>query len=436
LVILSLLLLAGCATSDAQSVKSGGGAKTVPVTVAAAKQQTVPILIQTTGTVQAYSTVAVKSQVDGQLTAVHFTEGKLVQQGEPLFNIDARPLQAALDQAIANRSKAVAQVTQARAALTQAEAQVAQAQANVKRDLAQARNANAQSQRYSTLRQQGAVSQEQADQYQTSAESQQATVAADQSNVNNTIAAVASARADLQAAQAAVSAADAAVDSARVQLSYARINSPITGRTGSLKVNAGNLVKANDTNPLVQIDQVNPIYVAFSIPQRQLPQLQTYRAQGRLRVEVTPDKGKTEQGEVVFVDSGVDATTGTIQVKASFANTDEALTPGQFVKVVLHLTDQPNAIVVPSQAVQTGQNGSFVYVVKPDKTVEARQVETGATVNSLTMIQKGLQSGETVVTDGQFNLTPGAKVQEKTSGNGGGQPGGQDAANGSNPGKP
>ncbi len=416
LLILGLTCLSGCAASEAQSAKGGkGGDRPVPVVVATVAQKTIPLTVQTTGTVQAYSTVSVKSQIAGQLTAVYFQEGQEVHKGDRLFAIDERPLQAALSEALANRAKAIAQVSQAKAALAQAEAQVNQAKANVAKDVAQAKNAAVQAQRYSSLLNQGAVSREQADQFRTSADAQSAVVSADQSNVSNAIAAVEAARANLQSAQAGVGSANAAVENAKVQLSYSSIYSPIDGKTGNLRVNQGNLVKDNDTNPLVVISQIRPIYVTFSIPQRRLPDLKKYQAQGRLTVDAIPpnDTGRPVRGELVFVDSGVDPTTGTIQLKAQFQNADGRLTPGQFVNVVLNLTEEPNAIVVPSPAIQTGQKGAFVYVVKPNQTVEMRPVVTGDSVNNQTVIRQGLNPGEQVVTDGQFNLVPGAKVKEK-----------------------
>lgn len=414
LLLLGLVGLSACAASNAESPKSGGEQRAVPVVAATANQKTVPVLMRTTGTVQAYSTVSVKSQVAGTLTGVYFREGQNVQKGDLLFTIDARPLQAALDQAIADRTKALAQVSQAKANVAQAEAQVNQAKANVAKDLAQARNANVQAQRYDNLVSQGVVSREQADQFRTTATAQQATVAADQSTVGNAIAAVEAAKANLQNAQAEVNAADAAIDSARVQLSYASIYAPHAGRLGKLNVNQGNLVEENADTPLVVISQIRPIYVEFSMPQRLLPDLQKYQAQGRLRVEAQPQGAQAPaRGELVFVDSGVDASTGSIQLKASFSNADGKLTPGQFVNVVLQLTEEPNATVVPAPAIQTGQQGSFVYLIKPDQTVEARPVTVGATVENQTVIKTGVQPGDRVVVDGQFNLAPGTKVQEQ-----------------------
>ncbi|HEY9604680.1 MAG TPA: efflux RND transporter periplasmic adaptor subunit [Allocoleopsis sp.] len=420
LLLIGLTCLSACAATDAKSMRSekaGAGKKRpVPVVVATVTQKTIPIEIQGTGTVNSFSTVSVKSQVGGQLTGVYFKQGQAVKKGDLLFTIDSRSLQAALKQAEANRGKDIAQLQQAQAKVAQAIAQVNQAKANLAKDQAQANNNQAQAQRYQTLYRQGAVSKEQADQFSTGATTQQATVEADRNAVENAVAAVGAAKSDVASAQAALSADAAAIDNARVQLSYSSIYSPIDGRTGSLQIDRGNLVKADDTNPLITISQVRPIYVSFTIPQRMLPDLKTYMADGkRLEVDalIPKDEGHPERGELTFIDSGVDPTTGTIKLKGTFANAQERLSPGQFVNVVLRLAQEPNAIAVPSQALQIGQNGQFVYVVKPDKTVELRTVAVGNTVGSETVIKQGLKPGEQVVTDGQFNLVPGAKVEVK-----------------------
>ncbi|KAF3886294.1 MULTISPECIES: efflux RND transporter periplasmic adaptor subunit [Nostocales] len=431
-----------CTASEAQSSKKDAGKnRPVPVVVSAATQKTIPLQVQTTGTVEAYSTVSVKSKVGGQLTGVYFHQGQNVKKGDLLFTIDSRALQASLvqaqanltkdlaqvNQAKANVEKAKAQVNQAKANVEKAKAQVNQAKANVVKDVAEATNAGIQAQRYASLLQQGAISKQQAEQYQTSANAQQATVTADrggvdnaqaavvaaQADVQNTQAAVAAAQADVQNALAAVAADRAAIDNAKVQLSYSSIYSPIDGRTGSLKLNQGNLVKADADDPLINISQIRPIYVTFSIPQRLLPDLKKYSAIHELEVEALPpkDTGLPVRGKLTFVDSGVNTQTGTIQLKGTFANADERLVPGEFVSVVLKLTEEPNVITVPSQAVQMGQQGQFVFVVKPNKTVEVRQVTVGDSIKNETVIKQGLQSGEQVVVDGQFNLVPGATAQ-------------------------
>jgi multidrug efflux system membrane fusion protein len=417
LLLIGLTYLSSCAVSEAQSTRPDASKKRpVPVVVATVTQKTIPVFVQGTGTAHSYSTVSVNSQIGGQLTGVYFQEGQDVKKGDRLFTIDSRPLEATLRQAEANRGKDIALLQQAQAKVAQAIAQVDQAKANVAKDEAQAKNNNVQAQRYRDLLNQGSVSKAEAEQYGTSAATQQATVAADRNAVANAVAAVGAATADVQNAQATLSADAAAIDNAKIQLSYSSIYSPIDGRTSSLKVNQGNLVKANDTNPLVVISQIRPIYVNFSIPQRLLPDLKKYMAGGRkLEVDaiVPKDEGPPERGELTFVDSGVDATTGTIQLKATFSNNRERLTPGQFLNIVMKLAEEPNAIAVPSVAVQAGQKGQYVFVVKPDKTVEVRPVKTGNTVGSETVIKQGLKPGEQVVTDGQFNLVPNAKVEVK-----------------------
>jgi multidrug efflux system membrane fusion protein len=433
-LLVGLTCLSACAASEAQSTKPDAGKKRpVPVLVATVTQKTIPLLVQGTGTAEAYSTVSVNSQIGGQLTGVYFKEGQDVKKGDRLFTIDSRPLEAALRQAEANRGKDIAQLQQAQAKVAQAIAQVNQAKANLAKDEAQAKNNTVQAQRYQDLYKQGAVSKEQAEQFGTGAVTQQASVVADQNAVANAVAAVGAAKADVENAQAALSADAAAIDNAKIQLSYASIYSPLEGRTGSLKVSQGNLVKANDTNPLVVISQIRPIYVKFSIPQQLLPELKKYMAGGkRLEVDamIPNDEGNPERGELTFVNtvdtvdpSGQNITPGYIQLKATFANTQERLTPRQFVTVVLKLAEEPNAIAVPTVAVQTGQKGQYVFVVKPDKTVEVRSVTVGNTVGRETVIKQGLKPGEQVVTDGQFNLVPNAQVDVKQGLSGAGEQG-------------
>jgi multidrug efflux system membrane fusion protein len=435
LLVVSLTCLSACAASEAQSTKPDASKKRpVPVVVAPVTQKTIPVLVQGTGTATAYSTVSVNSQIGGQLTSVHFREGQNVKKGDLLFTIDSRPLEAALRQAEANRGKDIAQLQQAQAKVAQAIAQVNQAKANVAKDQAQAKNNNVQAQRYRDLLRQGAVSKAQAEQFETSAATQQATVTADRNAVENAVAAVGAAKADVANIQAALSADAAAIENAKIQLSYSSIYASLDGRTGSLKVNQGNLVKANDTNSLVVISQIRPIYVNFSIPQQLLPDLKKYMGGGRkLEVDavIPNDEGHPERGELTFVNTvdtiddttGQNITPGYIQLKATFANTQERLSPRQFLKVVMKLAEEPNAIAVPSVAVQLGQKGQYVFVVKPDKTVEVRPVTVGNTVGSETVIKQGLKPGEQVVTDGQFNLVPGASVDVKQGLSGAGEQG-------------
>ncbi len=336
----------------------------VPVTAAEVVQKTVPVQLKTIGNVEAYSTVSVKSQIGGVLTHVHFREGQDVNRGALLFTIDPRPYEAALKQAEANLTK----------------------------DTAQLENAREDVRRYAELVKKGYVAQQQYDQIRTNAAAFEATVNADK----------------------------AVVENAHLQLKYCYIYSPLTGRTGALMANEGNLIKANADNAMIIINQIQPIYVTFSVPEQYLPEIKKYMSGGKVKVEAFITKGEDnpEEGTLTFVDNSVDLTTGTIKLKATFANKAKHLWPGQFVDAVVTLTTQPNAIMVPSSAIQTGQNGQYVFLIKDDLTVESRPVEVGRTLNSETVIEKGLQAGEKVVTDGQLRLVPGAKIQikEKTEG--------------------
>jgi multidrug efflux system membrane fusion protein len=377
-------------------------------------QKEVPVQIRVIGNVQAYSTVTVKLIVGGEISQVHFAEGQDVKKGELLFTIDSRPLEAALRQAEANVARDMAQVGQVEADLAKNMALVKQVDANIERDTAQAENARVEAKRYETLIEKQVVSRQQYDQFRTNAEALEATVRSGRAAKDSAEAAVRSSMAALESAKAAVRADQAAVDNARVQLSYCFIRSPMDGRTGNLLVQRGNVVKANDIN-LLTINQVNPIYVAFSVPEQNLPEIKKYMARGSLRVEALPpdDTGTAEQGVLTFIDNTVDKTTGMILLKGTFANKERRLWPGQFVNVVLTLTTQPNAILVPSQAIQTGQEGLYVFVVKPDLTVESRLVAVDRSLDGLTVVTKGIQPGETVVTNGQLRLVTGGKVEIK-----------------------
>ena len=358
--ILGLLFLAifssGCSNEKSNKPVSAP----IPITVGTVSQKTVPVELRVVGNVQAYSTVTIKSKVGGELTRVHFTEGQDVRKGDLLFTIDPRPYEAALKQA----------------------------EANLQKDLAQAKHAQEDARRYEFLIQKGVVARQQYDKFRTEAEALEAAVLGDR----------------------------AAVENAKIQLGYCSIHSPIDGRTGSLMVKQGNIIKADDMN-LIVINQIVPIDVAFSIPEQFLQEIKKYMALGKVQVDalVPSNNERPEKGTVTFVDNAVDTSTGTIRLKGTFANHERKLWPGQFVNVVLTLTREPNAIVVPSQAIQTGQQGQYVFVVKQDLTVESRPVVVGRSVNSETVVQKGLVADEKVVTDGQLRLYPGARVEIKTS---------------------
>jgi multidrug efflux system membrane fusion protein len=408
--------LAGCSDGAAGTQPKAAAPPSVPVTVATAERRMVPLEVSAVGNVQAYTTVGVKSQVAGQLVRAHFKEGQEVKQGDLLFTIDPRPLEAAVRQAEANVAKDGAQLRQAEAALGQRQAEVTQALANLERDTAQFENARVQEGRYRDLVEKQLIAREQYDQVRTALSALQATMQASRAAVENARASTRAAEAMVDNARAAIKADEAMVETARLQLGYTTIRAPMDGRTGNLLVQPGNVVKANEDNPLVVIAQVRPIYVAFSVAEQHLAAIKQYQTQGVLKVEVAPDGGGTGRripGTVTFVNNTVDPTTGTIQLKATLPNADNALWPGQFVEVSLTLTTQ-DATVVPAQAVQAGQRGSFVFVVKPDLTVESRPVKAGRRLATELIIQDGLKSGERVVTDGHLRLVPGARVEIKT----------------------
>src|SRR2546429_432524 len=377
--------------------RGGRGGEVVPVEVASVTQQDVPIQIKSIGNVEAQSTIAIRSQVEGTLMSVAFVPGQEVKKGAVLFTIDSRPLQAQLSTAEANLLKAMAAVRQGNDIVARDEATAANDRVVVNRDL--------------RLVEAGVIPREQYDNDLAKLHSSEATVRADQSSVAN-----------LQAAQKAE---QATVENARIQLSYTTIRAPLAGKTGNLAVTAGNLVRANDTTAMVTITTSSPIYVTFSVPERDLVRIRQSSGKEGLvvRGEIPGDESNPVMGKLSLVDNTVDPATGTVRLKATFINDDRRLYPGQFVNVVMTLGIATQAVVVPSQAVQVGQDKSFVYVVKADGTAEMRTVKPGTAVETMTVIEDGLKPGEQVVTDGQLRLVPGAKVQVK--GQGGRGQGGQ-----------
>jgi multidrug efflux system membrane fusion protein len=350
LVVLVLQVNRGSRADTQKSVPA------VPVTSAPVVLKTEPVRLYAIGNVEPYTTVALKALVDGQIVSVPFKEGDEVRQGAVLFEIDPRPFAASLRQA----------------------------QANLAKDKALLDRAIEQEKRYRDLLDKNFISPDAYEQVRTNAETAAATVSADQ----------------------------AAIESAKLSLAYCTIRAPVTGYAGRIQIQRGNLVKANDTNPLVTINQVVPIYVSFSIPEQSLADIRKYQADGELRVQtrLAATTHAPVAGRLSFIDNSADTTTGTIKLKAEFPNTDKTLWPGQFVNVVLTLYEQKDAVVAPSAAVQEGPNGQYVFVIKPDQTIELRDIKIARADGDDTIIASGLKPGEQVVTVGQLRLAPGVRV--------------------------
>jgi len=362
-----LLLLTACSGDPSAEEPQKKERPQVPVAVAQVLEKDVPVQLTAVGNVEAYATVSVKSRVGGELVAVHFQEGQEVKEGDPLFTIDKAPYEVALKEA----------------------------RARLERDQALARKAQDDVRRNAPLAEKDFVSRQAYDQLKSTAEAADATVKGDQASVENLA----------------------------LQLSYCSIRAPISGRTGSLMIQRGNLIKASDENKsLVVIHQIQPIYVSFSVPEQYLAQIIRGMSEGKMPVLALisdPTAAKDPiAGTVSFVNNTVDTSTGTIRLKATFPNKDRRLWPGQIANVELTLGIQPRAVVVPSQTIQSGQSGQYAFVVKSEGMVELRPVVVGRSTNGETVIEKGLRPGETVVTDGQLLLTPGAKVSVKGQGNG------------------
>jgi multidrug efflux system membrane fusion protein len=357
-----VLLMTACSGGPSAEEPKSKEKPAVPVTVASVFTKDVPVQVTSVGNVEAYSTVAVKSRVSGELVGVHFQEGQEVKEGDLLFTIDKAPYEVALKEA----------------------------QARLERDQALARKARDDVRRNMPLAEKDIVSRQSLDQYVSTAEAAEALVKADQ----------------------------AALENLQLQLGYCSIRSPISGRTGSLLIQRGNLVKGNDENKsLLTVHQIEPIYVTFAVPEKYLGEINRRTKETRMEVQVySPEnQGSPEPviGVVSFVNNTVEVSTATIRLKATFQNRDRRLWPGQTVNVLLTLGVQPKAVVAPSQAIQSGQSGSYAFVVKQDQTAELRLVSVSRSTNGEAVIEKGLSPGETVVTDGQLLLTSGARVSIK-----------------------
>jgi multidrug efflux system membrane fusion protein len=378
-VVLFSFMLDGCTSNEspARAAKKGDGGGTVPVVVAKAVLKDVPTDVQAVGNVESYLTVTVKAQVSGEITEVFFREGDSVAKGARLFTIDSRTYQGQLNQAQANLNKD--------------QAVLAQLEANLARDQAQEKYAQAAAARHAELFERRLVAKELMEQTRANAEAVSAAVRADM--------------AAIQSARASIEATRAAVENAKVMLGYTVIRSPLDGRTGNIDVKQGNVISPNTT--LMTITQLEPIYVTFSVPEARLKEI---RKSQPVMVSTQDDPTSQQTGQLTFIDNTVDPTTGMIRLKGTFANKDHKLWPGQFVRATLRLGMKRDSLVVPNQAVQTGQDGPYVFVVKEDRTVESRPVTTGVRAEQNIVIENGLQPGEVVVTEGQLRLAPGTKV--------------------------
>lgn len=355
------VLLAGCSgdSSGTDKKKEARKRPAIPVTTALAGKKTLPVVITATGHVESFATVEVRSQVTGILKAVHFKEGGQIHKGDLLYTIDPRPF----------------------------EANLAKAEAALTKDRAELNNARRELERYALAARKGFVSTEQADQAETKVASLSASLKADQ----------------------------AAVDAARLELEYCSIRSPIDGRAGEIALDQGNVIKANADSPLVIIKQMVPVLISFTVSGKQLQEINTYQATGALQVQTSDPLGGSAPltGSLVFIDNTVDPTTGVVRLKAAFENRERGLWPGQMAEVSMQLTSRTDCIVIPSQAVQIGQNEAYVYVVKDDQNVAYRPVQTGMVHLEETVITSGINEGEKVVTDGQMQLADGVSIQER-----------------------
>jgi multidrug efflux system membrane fusion protein len=414
LQILCSIFLMFCVACSAKTEGKQKQKTVVPVTINPVTQKDVPVQLTTIGNVEPYASVAIKSLVNGQVTKTAFKEGQEVRKGDLLFVVDPRPFEAAVKQAEAVLERDLSAVKQAQANRVSNVSQLKHSEAILIKDQVEAKTARVQAERYGVLAAKGNVSKDVYDQVKMKADALNAVVIADEAAVEEARATLGASEAALENAKAEVRASRASLQNAQLQLEYCYIRSPLTGHTGNLYVKEGNVIKANDAI-LVEIHQVHPIYVSFSIPEQDLQHIRRQLALGELKVEarIPGNLNRPEQGRLTFVDNAVDKTTGTIRLKGTFLNKDNRLWPGQFVDVVVILDMEKNATVVPSQAVQMGQEGPYAFVVTPELTAEYRKLTLGRSLNGETVVTEGLTPGEKVVTDGSLRLVPGLKVEIK-----------------------
>jgi RND family efflux transporter MFP subunit len=413
-----IAVLSGLAACD-RSPEVSAGPKPPGVTVVAVAQRSVPVYGQYVGQTEAVKTVEVRARVEGFIERQVAADGADVRAGDLLFVIDPRPFEAALRQAEANVARDTAQLRQAEAALTQREADVRQAQANIDRDLAQVENAQTQEERYRTLLQQGLIAREQYDQIRTNMTTLEATVKADRAALENARAALTASRAAIENARAAVRADEAAADTARLQLGYTSIRSPLDGRMGRAEVRVGALVGKGEATLLAIVSTLDPMYVTFSVSEREAlvvwarrrAEMQARPASSGITMTLPDDSTYPQDGRLDFVDRAVDPRTGTLALRAAFPNPARMLQPGQYVRLRVLLAERPDALVVPQAAIQESQGSASLFVVAPDRTVQARTVRMGPRVGPLWVVEDGVKAGEHVVVKGLQQIRAGIRVE-------------------------
>jgi RND family efflux transporter MFP subunit len=412
-----LTVLLGLAACD-RSPEVAATPQAPAVTVVAAAQRAVPVYGQYVGRTEAVKTVEVRARVEGFIERLAGPDGADVKSGDLLFVIDARPFEATLRQTQATVARDTAQLRQAEATLAQREAEVQQAQANLERDLAQLENARTQERRYRTLLQDQLIAREQYDQIRTTMTALEATVQADRGAVDNARAGLAAARATIENARAVIRADEAAVDRARLDLSYTTVRSPLDGRMGRAEVRVGSLVGRSDSTLLATVSTLDPMYVTFSVSEREALSVWRRRA-GRpaptagsgITITLPDDSPYPHAGQLDFVDRAVDPQTGTLALRARFPNPEGLLRPGQYMRVRVLLEERPDALVVPQAAVLESQGSASLFVVGPDQTVQARSVRMGPRVGPLWVVEEGVTAGERVVVKGLQQVRAGMRVE-------------------------
>ena len=410
-IIAALATLVLALGACSRSPDAGATPQLPAVTVVAAGQRQVPVYGQYVGQTEAVKTVDVRARVEGFIERQLVPDGADVKVGEPLFQIERRPFEAALRQAEANVARDVAQLLQAEAALSQREADVQQAQANLERDMAQLENARTQERRYRSLVEQQLVAREQYDQIRTNMATLEATVQADRAAFDNARAALVAGRATIENARAVIRADEAAVETARLQLGYTTVQSPLDGRMGRAEVRVGSFVGRNEPTLLATVSTLDPMYVNFSVSEREALQVWRRRPAGGITLTLPDDRAYPHAGRIDFVDRAVDPRTGTLALRATFPNPARVLQPGQYTRLRVLLEERPGAVVIPQAAVQESQGSATVFVVGPDQAVEARTVRMGPRFGTLWVVEEGLRPGEKVVVKGLQRIRPGMRVE-------------------------